>query len=127
MKTAASILVSILFMISAAFAGNGSANNKHHKKPVNKENAINQRINGMIGLPQDVLHGNSQTVMISYSVDEKNVMHVQEISGTNAELKKYIYKHLDGKAMKNTEAQGMSGIVKVHFNAYKGNNVYLQY
>jgi|GEM_PF-2466325 hypothetical protein len=127
MKTVASILVSILFMVSAAVAGNGTANNKNHKKPANKESSINQRINGMIGLPLDVLHGNSQSVMISYSVDENNIMHVKEISGTNTELKQYIYNHLDGKAMKNTEAQGTNGVVKVHFNASKGNNIYLQY
>ncbi len=123
MKTVAVVLVSFLFMISTAIAG---VHEKKHKRPVNNVTVVNERINGMLGNPDNLLNGHSQSAMISYSIDQNNIIHVQEVATANAELKKYITKHLDGKKINNS-LHDQSGIVKVHFNAYKADNLYISY
>ncbi|ABG58978.1 hypothetical protein [Cytophaga hutchinsonii] len=123
MKNITSLFISALLMITGAFAFNPTA------KTVSKDKktAVSQRINTLIGNPTHLLNGANQSVMISYDVDANNVMHIKDVSTSNAELKEYITKRLNGKKFKNVQLADMQGVVKVHFVTRKEQKLYLQY
>jgi len=126
MRNLAVIIVSIFLLSTAAFAGKGIANKKSHKL-TNAQNQVSKNFSNMLGYPSSILDGTSETIMIAYSVDENDVIHVQEISSSNPELKKYVLKHLDGKKMKNVQMEGKNGVVKVQFNGDKKQKLNFQY
>jgi hypothetical protein len=127
MKSLAIIIASIFLLSTAALAGDGTAIKKSTKKAVNSQKQVAEQFSNLLGYPSDILDGASETVMIAYSVDENNIMHVQEVSTSNAELKQYVLKHLDGKKMKNMQTEGKNGVVKVHFNGNKNQDLYFQH
>lgn len=127
MKNIAIIITSVFMLSTAAFAGEGTVNKKSGKKSGNSKIQLTEKISNMLGYPSAILDGESEAVMISYSVDEKNIIHVQEISSANTTLKEYVLKHMDGKKMKKMHMEGKSGVVKVHFNANKKEKLSFQY
>lgn len=127
MKSLAIIIASIFLLSTAALAGEGTVNKRYHNKSVNGQIQLNEKISNMLGYPSYILDGASEAVMISYSVDENNIIHVQEISSPNIALKQYVLKHMDGKKMKNMHMEGKNGIVKVHFTGSKNEKLHFQY
>ena len=123
MKNIATLFVLACLMITTALAVNPSEN----ASAKNKKHAVAQRINTLIGNPSDLLQGTNQSVMISYRLDENKIMHINDISTSNTELKEYILKRLNGRKFKNAALADMHGIVKVHFVSQNQQNLYLQY
>jgi hypothetical protein len=107
-----------------AIAGENKGPNK---KEENTHIYLAEKISNMLGYPSDILEGASEVVMISYSVDENNIIHVSEILSPNIALKAYVLEHMDGKKMKNMHIEGKNGVVKVHFNGNKNQNSYFQF
>jgi len=81
---------------TAALAGERRVNKKSHKL-TNAQNYLTENFFNLLGYPSSILDGKSETVMILYLVDKKDVIHVQQISTLDAELRKYVLKHLNGK------------------------------
>ena len=127
MKNIALIIASIFLLSTAVLASEGTVTKKSHKNTVNSNVHLTDKISTMLGYPSYILNGASETVMISYTVDENNVIHVQEISTSNAELKAYVLKHLEGKKIKNMQMDGKNGVVKVQFNGSKMQKLNFQY
>ena len=122
------IIIATIFLLSISALGNeGKANKNTNKKSVTVKTHLAGKFSSMIGYPSSILNEANETVMISYSVDENDVIHVNEISSTNAELKNYVLKHLDGKKIKNLKMEGQNGIVKVQFNGTKTQKLNFQY
>lgn len=126
MKNIAIIIASIFLLSTAAIAGEGTVNKRSNQESKNSQ-ILTQKISNMLGYPSYILNGTSETVMISYSVDENNMIHVQEISTSNIALKQYVLKHMDGKKMKKNHMEGKNGVVKVHFNGTQSEKIYFQY
>lgn len=124
MKNITTLFVSAIFMVITAFGANASNNTPAAQ---NKQEIINKRINTLIGNPTELLHGTDQSVMISYEVDDNNIMHIKDIGTSNIELKEYIIKRLDGKRFKHTQISNIQGIVKVNFADQSEQNYYFQY
>ena len=124
MKNLAVIIASIFIFSAAALAGEnkGSTN-----KNVNTQTQLSEKINNMLGYPSDILNGSSHAIVISYSVDENNIIHVDEILSSNIALKQYVLKHMDGKKMKNMHMEGKNGVVKVQFSGSKTQKLNFQY
>ena len=127
MRNVALIIAPLFLLSTAAFAGEGTVSKKSHKKAETTNSDLRDKFSTMLGYPSYILDGTSESVMIAYSVDENNIIHVQEISSSNAELKEYVLKHLEGKTMKKMHMEGQNGVVKVHFNVDKNQNLYFQF
>ncbi len=129
MKNTAIIIASIFFLLNVnnVWAGEGSGHKKFHAKSVNTQIQLAETISNMLGYPSYILDGTSEAVMISYSVDENNVIHIAEISSPNTALKNYVMKHMDGKKMKKMHMEGRNGVVKVHFNGCENEKLHFQY
>lgn len=112
MKKAALILASIFTLTLTTFGESGSKNTKRHSTQAEKVSIIFQN---RIGYPSEMLHGTNQYVVISYSIDDNNIVHINNINGEDEELNNYIQKSIDGKKMKNMSLEGKSGIVKLYF------------
>ena len=127
MRNVALIIAPLFLLSTATFAGEGTGTKKSHKKVETTNSHLTDKFSTMLGYPSYILDGATETVMISYSVDENNIIHVQEISSSNAELKKYVLKHLEGKKMKNMQMEGKSGVVKVQFSGTKRQKLNFQF
>lgn len=125
MKNIALIFASMFLLSTAALAGEGKVNMRSHKKTANNKAQLSDKLSSMLDYPSYILDGTNETVMIAYSIDENDVMHVQDIISPNSELKEYIFKRLDGKKMKNVE--GKNGVVKVQFNATTNQRLFIQF
>lgn len=127
MRNVALIIAPLFLLSTAAFAGEGTVTKKSHKKAETTKSHLTDKFSTMLGYPSYILDGASETVMISYTVDANNTIHVQEISSSNAELKKYVFKHLDGKKMKKMHMEGENGVVRVQFSGTKSQKLNFQY
>ena len=131
MKKAASIFVSMLFVITTAIAApdnstdNGEKSSK--KSKTSHKLLITDQINNMMGYPNDLLNGNSQSVLVAYELDANNTMHVKEISTSNVELKEYVMKHIDGRKIKHAQLNPAEGVIKIHFVASEEQKYFIQY
>ena len=97
MRNIAIIISSIFLLSMTAIAGENKGPNK---KEENTHIYLAEKISNMLGYPSDILEGASEVVMISYSVDENNIIHVSEILSPNIALKAYVLEHMDGNKMK---------------------------
>ncbi|WP_018345011.1 hypothetical protein [Cytophaga aurantiaca] len=128
MKNIAIIIASIFLLgTTSAFAAKRATTKTSHKKSAASKVELAEKISNMLGYPSYILDGTSEAVMISYSVDENNIIHVGEISSSNIALKQYVLEHLDGKKMKRTHMEGQNGVMKVHFNGNKNEKLHFQY
>lgn len=127
MKKLAIIIASVFLFGTVALAGEGVANKKSLNKSTKAQIQLSEKISNMLGYPSYILEGKSEAIMIAYSVDENNIIHVDEILSSNIALKQYVLKHMDGKTMKKMHMEGKNGVVKVHFNGNKSQKLHFQY
>jgi hypothetical protein len=112
MKKTALILASIFTLTLTTFGVNGS---KNHKRQFSQAEKVSIAFQNKVGFPSELLYGRDQLVVISYSIDDNNIVHINYIKGDNAELNSYIQKSIDGKKMKKMSLEGKSGVVKLYF------------
>ena len=123
-----SLIIATIFMLSFTAMGNeGKANKNLNKKTVTVKTILANKFKSMLGYPSFILNEANEIVMVAYLIDENDVIHIKEISSSNVELKKYVFKHLDGKKIKNVKMEGLSGIVKLHFNVSNKQKINFQY
>jgi hypothetical protein len=127
MKKLVIIIASVFLFGTFALAGEGGSNKKSLNESTKTQIKLSAKINNMLTYPSDILDGKSEAIMIAYSIDENNIIHVDEILSSNIALKQYVLKHMDGKKMRNMYMEGKNGVVKVQFNGNESQKLYLQY
>ena len=117
----------LLFFPMVLLVFSGYAGNTNEDKKAANHSAFSTQVTNRVGYPSEILHNSKQSVIISYTIDESNIMHITDVSTSNNELKEYIIERLDGKKMKASTQNSLNGVVKIEFVASSSTGNFIQF
>jgi hypothetical protein len=99
-------------------AADGSKKHKAKMKYVSCSDQTSQ-IKSLIGNPDLSLKNEVSSVEVNFNISDDNVISVNNINSDNAELKEYVFKKLDGKAIRGNEVELKNQTLTLVFKAEK--------
>ncbi|MFN8415632.1 MAG: hypothetical protein U0U66_04790 [Cytophagaceae bacterium] len=115
----------IIAMVFTASAVTMASNSGSKSSKGTKVRSTNRTISDLM-LSAPVKAG-EQSVLVSFSVDNQGVMHVQQVLTNDESMKTYVFQHLNGKRINLSDAERERGVVKLVFHNTNNSNLYFQY
>lgn len=112
----------MVFTASAVTMASGSGNKASKEAKVRFTNKTISDL--MLSAP---VKTGEQVVLVSFSVDNQGVMHVQQVLTNDENMRSYVYQHLNGKRVNLSDAERERGVVRLVFNNTNSSNMYFQY
>lgn len=115
-------IIAMVFTASAVTMASGSGN-KSSKGPLTRSNS--RTISDvMLSAPVKTAE---QSVLVSFSVDNQGIMHVQQVLTHDESMKTYVYQQLNGKRINLTDKERERGVVRLVFHNTTNTDMYFQY